>query len=155
MFYRFRFESSIYPGLSRIPLHVRMKLDLTGTRISLKTWLAFSPQERTVLCHLPTDTQEEKDAFSGYLDFLSQKYLGKAADRVQPLAAPPWEDSERVPIPVQNKSHESGQAVTLAEWSRWNASQRYALYKLAVSKYEPDQFHEALKDFRAGVSRAL
>ena len=39
MFYRYRFESEIYPSLNRIPLHVRMKLDLAGAKISLKTSL--------------------------------------------------------------------------------------------------------------------
>jgi hypothetical protein len=44
MFYRYHFESEIYPTLSLIPLHVRMKLDITGIKISLKTWLAFGNQ---------------------------------------------------------------------------------------------------------------
>src|SRR6266536_578206 len=76
MFHHYRHESDIYPSLSRIPLHVRMKLDVTGIKISLKDWLAFSIEERTVLCHLPVETEEEKQVFSSYLDFLSRRYRG-------------------------------------------------------------------------------
>ena len=76
MFHHYRHESDIYPSLSRIPLHVRMKLDVTGIKISLKDWLAFSIEERTALCHLPVETEEEKQVFSSYLDFLSRRYRG-------------------------------------------------------------------------------
>ena len=76
MFYRFRCESEFYPALSRVPLHARMKLDLAGVKLSLKDWLAFSFEERTVLCHFPVDAEEEMRVFIAYLEFLSEKYLG-------------------------------------------------------------------------------
>src|ERR1051325_12024772 len=76
MFHRFRYETEFYPSLSRIPLHVRMKLDLTGIRISLKDWLAFDFAERAALCHLPCRLSDERQVFVGYLDFLSRKYYG-------------------------------------------------------------------------------
>ena len=76
MFHRYRHESAIYSSLSRIPLHVRMKLDVTGIKLSLKDWLAFKVDERAVLCHLPVETEEEKQVFSSYLDFLSRRTCG-------------------------------------------------------------------------------
>lgn len=148
MFYRHRFESEIYPTLSRIPLHVRMKLDLTGIKISLKSWLVFSLEERNVLCHLPIETEEEKRAFSSYLDFLSRRYLGEQAGSVPPITEPAWEDLARIPESVQARSKESGEAVTLQEWRRWDLYRRYALFKLSVSKNEPEQFFVALREFR-------
>ena len=148
MFYRYRFESEIYPELSRIPLHVRMKLDLTGGKISLKAWLAFSLDEREVLCHLPVETEEEKKVYSSYLDSLSERYFREKVAPVPPMADPPWEDRGRVPDSVAAKSKEAGQIVTPAEWSRWNSCQRYALFKLALSKNEPEQFYHALGEFR-------
>ncbi len=152
MFYSYRFESEIYPSLSRIPLHVRMKLDLTGVKISLKTWLAFSLEERGVLCHLPVETKEEKKNFSSYLDFLSRRYLGGKVSLVPPMSDPPWEDLGRIPDSVHAKSKQMGQVVTLKEWSQWNLCQRYALFKLSISKNEPEQFYETLKEFREGNS---
>ncbi len=152
MFYRYRFESEIYPTLSRIPLHVRMKLDLTGVKISLKSWLAFSLEERGVLCHLPVEMEEERKAFASYLGFLSRRYLGEEVALILPETDPPWEELNRIPDSVQSRSRETGRAVTMQEWSHWDLCQRYALFKLSVSKNEPEQFFAALREFREGSS---
>lgn len=148
MFYRYGFESEIYPTLRLIPLHVRMKLDLTGVKISLKNWQAFSLEERRVLCHLPAEKEEERKTFSSYLDFLSRRYLGEEASRVAPVIDPPWEDLNRIPDSVRVMSEQAGETVTPGEWKRWNSCQRYALFKLSISKNEPEQFFQALKEFR-------
>lgn len=152
MFYRFPFESEIYPDLSRIPLHVRMKLDLAGVKISLKDWLAYSMEERGVLCHLPVDAEEEKENFVSYLDFLSRRYHGKKTARVEPVLNPPWDSLDRVPDPVEARSKEEGEPVMPDEWKGWNICQRYAAYKLSISKNEPEKFREALQEFREQAS---
>ncbi len=148
MFYRYNFESEIYPSLSLIPLHVRMKLDITGVKISLRTWLAFSLEERWVLCHLPVETEEEGKNFSSYLAFLTRRYVGEEPSRVQAVSNLPWEDSSQVPDSVRAKSDGIDCPVTLEEWSQWNTYQRFALSKLSVSKNEPEKFYQALQEFR-------
>lgn len=153
MFCRYRFESEIYADLSRLPLHVRMKLDLTGVKISLKSWLAFSLEERWALCHLPIESEEERKNFASYLDFLSRRYTGRAAELVPPVGDPPWENLRRIPDSVQARSKEREQEVTFQEWERWHSGQRYALYKLSISKNEPEQFYEALREFREGSGK--
>ena len=55
MFHRYDYEAEFYPSLSRLPLDLRRKLDITGFKISLKEWLAWSLEERTALCHLPCE----------------------------------------------------------------------------------------------------
>jgi len=67
MFNRYRFESEVYESLDRIPLDVRMKLDRTGAKISLKDWSAFSLQERWALCDLPVEAEERGGDFTSYL----------------------------------------------------------------------------------------
>lgn len=153
MFYRYRFEMEIYPTLSRIPLHVRMKLDLTGVKISLKTWLAFSLEERHALCHLPVETEEEKKTFVSFLDSLSRRYLGENAVVVAPISDPPWEDRDHIPDSVLRRSREGHGEVMPEEWHRWNPYQRYALYKVSISKNEPEQFYDLLGEFREAASR--
>ena len=153
MFYRYSYESEIYPDLSRVPLHVRMKLDLTGVKISLKGWLAFSLEERWVLCHLPVETEEEKKNFSSYLDFLSHRYFGEKVALVPPVTGPPWEDPSCIPASVQDMSQETGRPITLQEWSRWNIYQRYALCKLSTSKNEPEEFSGLLSEFHEETSK--
>jgi len=148
MFHRFRYESEFYPTLSRVPLHVRMKLDLTGIKISLNDWLAFSLEERTVLCHLPVDVAEEKQALVRYLDFLSRKYRGAPVATTEAINSSLWDDPNRIPGPVEQRSVEKNQSVTVEEWARWKSHQRYALYKTAISKSDPEQFFAVLAELR-------
>jgi len=147
MFHRFRYEASFYPTLSRVPLDVRMKLDLTGAKISLKDWLAFSFEERTVLCHLPCASEEERNVFTAYLNFLSSKYAGAPLTSTEVLDSTLWESSQ-VPEPVRQKSAESGGAVGAEEWRNWDSHQRYALYKSAISKSQPEAFADVLDELR-------
>ena len=148
MFHHYRHESDIYPSLSRIPLHVRMKLDVTGIKISLKDWLAFSIEERTVLCHLPVQTEEEKQAFASYLDFLSRRYRGEPVAKTEAMSDSLWDSVLQVPATVARKSASQIPPVTIEEWRRWKSHQRYALYKMALSQSEPEQFFAVLKEFR-------
>ncbi|HEX9787288.1 MAG TPA: nitrate reductase associated protein [Candidatus Binatia bacterium] len=147
MFHRFRYEAEFYPTLSRIPLHVRMKLDLTGLRISLKDWLAYSFAERVVLCHLPAESAEEKEAFAAYIDFLSRRYKGQPAGVTDVLDAV-WCNPSEVPEPVAQKRASCFNTVTTEEWRRWQPHQRYALYKTATSKSQPEAFAAVLDELR-------
>ena len=153
MFHTYRYEGEFYPSHSRIPLDVRMKLDLTGLKISLKDWLAFSFAERTVLCHLPIDRADEKQAFAAYMDFLSRKYRGQPVAAAQSLDPDLWNTSE-VPEPVAQKSASCFNTVMLAEWRRWEPHQRYALYKTAISKSQPEAFADILDELRAAIKSA-
>ena len=147
MFHRFHYENDFYPNLDRLPLHVRMKLDLAGIKLSLKQWLAFHIEERTAICHLPVDQEEEKQAFRDYLNFLSRQYCGAPAHELPPIE-PLWEILDRVPEPVRERSSDDGKAITVEEWIGWTSHQRYALYKTAVSKSEPEKFFAVLDELR-------
>jgi hypothetical protein len=149
MFHRFQYESAYYEALSRVPLDVRRKLDVTGIKISLKDWLAFSFEERNVLCHLPIEIAEERRAFTAYLDFLLRRYRGAPPALTEPMDQAHWENGREIPRPVADKSRASSTPVTAEEWSRWRSDQRYALYKTAISKSEPQAFFEVLKELRA------
>lgn len=148
MFQRYPHESDIYPSLSRLPLHVRMKLDVTGIKLSLKDWLAFSVEERVVLCHLPVETEEEKQAFSSYLDFLSRRYCGAPVPTAAAMRSSLWDTPHTVPEPVAQKSAPAIPPVTVEEWQRWKSYQRYALYKTALSQSDPAQFFIVLQALR-------
>jgi hypothetical protein len=148
MFHRYQYESDIYLSLSRIPLYVRMKLDVTGIKISLKDWLAFSIEERTVLCHLPVETDEEKQAFASYLDFLSRRYRGEPVATTAAMSNSLWDSALQVPGPVAGKNAPQISPVTVEEWQRWQSHQRYALYKTALSQSDPEPFFAVLKELR-------
>lgn len=147
MFYKFRYEQEFYGSLDRVPLHVRMKLDLTGIKLSLNEWLAFSVEERNVLCHLPADEEEEKRTFKNYLNFLCRNYNGRQASAMPPSSPCLW-DTEQIAHPVLERSAATQSHVTVDEWRRWPSHYRYALYKTAVSKSEPEQFLAVLAELR-------
>jgi hypothetical protein len=42
----------------------------------------------------------------------------------------------------------------IAEWRRWEPHQRYALYKTAISKSQPEAFADILDELRAGIKSA-
>ena len=149
MFHRFRYEVEFYPALSRIPLHVRMKLDLTGLKISLKDWLACGMEERATLCQLPIDSDEERRVFTAYLDFLCRRYRDHAVELTDRLENSLWQAGE-VPEPVAQKSAACFNTVRLAEWQHWLPHQRYALYKTAISKSQPEAFADILDELRSG-----
>ena len=151
MFNRYRFEAEAYESLDRMPLDVRMKLDRTGAKISLRDWLAFSLQERWALCDLPVEAEEGGGDFISYLLVLTRKYKGRELELVSPPSNFPWENSGQVPPTVLERSTGFGEAVSSEEWVQWDPFQRYALYKLSVSKNEPEQFRKALDEFRAGI----
>lgn len=151
MFHRFLYESEFYPELSRVPMHVRMKLDLTGVKISLDEWLALSFQERTAVCHLPVDTDEEKSAFISYLDFLSRKYGGAPVALTEALDCALWENLAEVPPAVIDKSALRTAPVMREEWTRWKFHERYALYKTAIAKRDTEAFFALLSELRGSI----
>ncbi len=143
MFHRYDYEAEFYPALSRLPLDLRRKLDVTGIKLALKDWLRFSATERSVLCHLPCESDEECQVFTNYLDFLSRQYTGAPIELIETLPSRLW-DGAALPQTVAEKSAALGRAVTLDQWHHWQSHERYALYKTAVSKNQPEAFAQIL-----------
>lgn len=148
MFHQYHYEAEFYAAQSRLPLDVRRKLDVTGIKISLNDWLAFSLEERRVLCHLPCDSEDEQEVFAEYLNFLSLAHRGRAIEKLKALSPGLWDDTS-VPQAVAQKSAELHASVALAEWRQWPGHHRYALYKTAVSKAQPQAFEQVLQQLRA------
>lgn len=147
MFHRFRYESAYYPVLDRLPLYARMKLDLTGIKLSLNQWLDFAIEERRVICHLPIDSDEEIMVFVEYVNLLCKTRCGSAAQFLQRLDPALW-NTHHIPPPVLDLSLECGRTICIAEWSRWQFHERYALYKTAISKNEPEKFSAVLLELQ-------
>lgn len=148
MFHQYQYEAEFYPALSRVPLDVRRKLDSTGIKLSLQDWLAISLEERRVLCHLPCETPEEQQVFAEFLDFLSQKHRGLGVEKLAALSVSLW-DPSAIPEAVTQKSLELKARVSADEWRQWPAHHRYALFKTAASKAQPEAFEQVLKQLRA------
>jgi hypothetical protein len=148
MFHRYLHEAEFYPDLSRLPLDLRRKLDVIGVKLGLKDWLALSFEERSVLCHLPCESDEECQVLVNYLDFLSRKYRGEPIELIEPLDRSLWTASS-VPQAVSEKCATLSRGVTLEQWQHWQSHHRYALYKTAVSKNQPEAFEQILSQLLA------
>jgi hypothetical protein len=101
---------------------------------------------------LPVENAEEQHAFTAYVDFLRRNYHGSPAERLPPVNDSLWNTRHRIPEPVLDKSNVNGKAVTLQEWTRWKFHERYALYKTAISRSEPDQFYAVLNELRGRLT---
>jgi hypothetical protein len=86
------------------------------------------------------------------LSFLSQQHCGAPAKTVPPMDPSLWEIPGRVPAVVLEQSERNGKAVSPEEWMEWASYQRYALYKTAVSRSEPEKFFAVLDQLRKDKS---
>ena len=71
----FRFEEDfIEDNLRCIPMIVRLKLDIIGIKLPLKTWSRFNAVERTQLAANPCSTSTELNKYKKHLLELGIKY---------------------------------------------------------------------------------
>jgi hypothetical protein len=150
MFYRFEYEAASDTDLDRLPLFTRMKLDLAGIKLTLRQWQAFAIEERRVLCHLGIDNEEELATFADYVSYLCGSHHLGPAERLPPVNPALWNSA--LPGPVRQASRQTGQPIEADEWMHWRSHERYALYKTAVSKNEPEKFAAVLTELRSRKS---
>src|SRR5579863_3802013 len=68
MIRRFNFEDEVHQSLACVPMAVRRKLDRVGVKVSLEQWQALAQHERLAVCHLPTDSDEERDTVKTFVE---------------------------------------------------------------------------------------
>jgi hypothetical protein len=145
MYKRFDFEGDIHDSLSYVPLSVRRKLDLSGLKISLTGWQALSREERLSLCHLPVDSVEDLAVYREVL----QGFAARANVTLEPLWGPSCEPGHWNAAGVQARLSEKLGArpgVDEGRLTRLSEEERYALFKLAEPKRQPDKLLLALKE---------
>ena len=68
MLRRFKFEDEVHQSLSCVPMAVRRKLDQAGVKISLEQWQTLRRGERLAICHLPTESDEERATLKFFVE---------------------------------------------------------------------------------------
>jgi hypothetical protein len=147
MIRRFKFEEEIYKTLDCVPLGVRRKLDRAGLKVGLEQWQTLGRGERLAICHLPTETTEERDAFRIFVNEAVKRQSGTDAkilpedqrNDAEPPAAPP-------PRLIENAEAEG---ITLSQplWEKLDDEQRYVLMKLGGGRKKSHDLAAALKEF--------
>jgi hypothetical protein len=147
MIRRFKFEDEIHQNLSCVPMHARRKLDKAGVKISLEQWQALGRGERLAICHLPVDSDDEREALRIFIEeAVRNRGLGAAkplSDEMRRAADPPAVPPQRL---IENARAE-GVALGQREWDRLDSDERYALLKLGGGAERSHNLAAALNEF--------
>src|SRR5215831_1442504 len=93
----FRFEVDFGGTLRCIPMSVRMKLDQTGIKLSLKQWNRLPPAGRRELVERPCGTVEESAAYKDLLVSQIEAHTRTPVEYASIDASEPWADPTGVP----------------------------------------------------------
>jgi hypothetical protein len=148
----FKFEEDfIEDNLRCIPMIVRMKLDMVGLKLSLKSWSRFSEKERMFLATSPTGTAQELDIYKKELEEYIDRYSKDKLVFIDKTENVLWENPEQVPNSLMEKSSEINQQISLNQWKELSRLQRFALIKLSRPGHESRNFPKAFQEF--GLSK--
>jgi len=79
MMRKFTFEADIYDSLNCLPMAARRKLDALGIKLHLAQWGQFGRGERLMICHAPTDSDEERSALRTFIEEVALARTGSPA----------------------------------------------------------------------------
>ncbi len=144
----FQYEQDKYYPLRRIPMIMRLKLDLCGVKLSIGDWSKFSREDREELVTMPHETPEQLAALRSRLLELVAAVGGDSA-QTEPVHAPaPWTITSSVPAAVCRHIHALGMpAPTVEQWASLSNLQRFVLLKLTREGHENKKLPLALHEF--------
>jgi hypothetical protein len=148
----FKFEEDfIEDNLRCIPMIVRMKLDIMGLKLSLKSWSRFSEKERLFLAMASCTTEQELEDYRNELEEYIFRYSKDNLVLIDKTENTLWENPEQVPNSLMEKSAECNQQISLNQWQGLSQLQRFTLVKLSRPGHESRNFPKALQEF--GLSK--
>ncbi|MDQ9169124.1 nitrate reductase associated protein [Oxalobacteraceae bacterium R-40] len=144
----FQYEQDKYYPLRRIPMNMRLKLDLCGIKLSIGDWSKFSREDREKLVMMPYEKPEEIAAIRKRLLELIAACEGDSTE-TEPVRSPaPWTATSSVPATVCKQIEALGlSAPTQEQWADLSDVQRFALLKLTREGHENKKLPLALKEF--------
>jgi hypothetical protein len=144
----FQYEQDKYYPLRRIPMNMRLKLDLCGIKLTVGDWSKFSREDREKLVMMPYEKPEEITAIRKRLLELIAACEGDSTE-TEPVCNPaPWTATSSVPATVCKYIEALGlSAPTQAQWEELSDVQRFALLKLTRDGHENKKLPLALKEF--------
>lgn len=152
IFFRFE-EDFVEPGIRCIPMIVRFKLDACGIKLKLAEWSSMSAAERMDLATAPCVTPDEVAGYRETLCALISNRTGVQATEIPVPENPPWSQTDVIPPAVQQQALETGYHLSVGQWQRLSALQRFALVKLSSPGHENKNFGRAVAEFGAKSRR--
>lgn len=142
----FQFEADFVDSLRCIPMQVRLKLDISGIKLSLAQWHQFSTAQRQQLVDMPCRTPAEIQQYRTTLQDWILSATGTPAKELSVPDSLPWETAT-VPDTVQQQAATFGCQISDAQWQQLKPVRRFALIKLSRPGHENKNFKPALKEF--------
>jgi hypothetical protein len=144
----FRFETDFGGTLRCIPMSVRMKLDQTGIKLSLKQWNRIPPAGRRELVERPCTNAGEAEAYREFLVSQIEAHTKTTVELAPVDPAPPWADASAVPERIRDWARGVNVAAPSGEqWAALTALQRFALFKLTRPGHRNENFLPAMREF--------
>lgn len=144
----FQYEQDKYYPLRRIPMIMRLKLDLCGIKLSIGDWSKFSRDEREALVMMPYATPADIAAIRTRLQELIAAYQGDSSETAAVGDDAPWSDTSTIPESVSKQILALGMpAPTVEQWAGLSNLQRFALMKLTREGHENKKLTLALNEF--------
>ncbi len=145
----FKFEQDFMDDNIRcIPMIVRFNLDACGIKLKLKEWSKLTVEEREQLATLATETTDEINFYSNYLNGLIQKHTGENATQLpSDKLNSSWSFTDGIPLELQVKLTEVKMKLTVDQWRDLSILKRFALIKLTRPGHENRNFPIAMKEF--------
>lgn len=144
----FAFEDDFVATLRCIPMAVRLKLDRSGIKLTLRQWSRFTRDDRQALLELACRTPGEVAAYRARLVELVAL---RAKEEARPLPDPPapiWESALAAPSVVATFAASVGvRAPSPRAWGELTELQRFALIKLTRDNHDNVNFIPAMREF--------
>ena len=144
----FLFEADFVENNIRcIPMIVRLKLDLTGVKLSLAAWSKCSVAERHELATMPCNNADERLTYKTYAERLVSAHMDEPVKYIPVPLQPLWEDIRSVPEELKSQADIYGWTITEEQWKLLPTLRRFALLKLCRPGHENRNFPLAMREF--------
>jgi hypothetical protein len=144
----FAFEADFVASLRCIPMAVRMKLDSSGIKLTLRQWSRFTLEDRRILLELPCGTPHEVGVYRAKLVWLVALRSGEEARPLTEPAVALWEAAGDVPPAVIAFARSVGAPPPSPNaWSGLGDLERFTLLKLTRDNHDNVNFVPAMREF--------
>jgi hypothetical protein len=146
MIRRFNFEDEVHHSLACVPMAVRRKLDRVGVKVSLEQWQALAQHERLAICHLPTNSGDERETVRTFVEESVKARAGTATKALSEDVKRSAEPPNTPPARLIENAKAAGVTLNQPVWDRLDADARYALIKLGGGAEQSHNFVAALRE---------
>jgi hypothetical protein len=144
----FAFEQDFVDSLRCIPMAVRLKLDRSRIKLTLRQWSRFTLEDRANLLRTPCRTPTDVGLYRALLVSLVALRTGEQAQPLGEIPEPLWERGDRTPEVVDAYARAAGVAPPGPDdWRRLSELERFTLLKLTRDNHDNVNFLPAMREF--------